>query len=178
LKLEEGTSSLSNSASPSDTTSSHGDLILQNGEKNDGSGTEVDKVMKAIQAKPKPYSYGTPRPQSPPYRYHQADAAVDTLQVVIANNEYQDNYQDNYPSFLGSQKKSRSDWRAGRKDACPPRRKHPCPHEGCDKIFTQRTHLEIHKRAHSGEKPFVGPQFSPSSYFTFSTTTLSPSAIS
>ncbi|ROT39175.1 hypothetical protein SODALDRAFT_153648 [Sodiomyces alkalinus F11] len=35
-----------------------------------------------------------------------------------------------------------------------PKRFH-CPFDGCNKSFTQSTHLETHKRAHTGEKPYL-----------------------
>jgi Zinc finger, C2H2 type len=34
-------------------------------------------------------------------------------------------------------------------------RKHPCPHPTCTKSFTQLTHLRIHHRSHTGEKPYT-----------------------
>jgi uncharacterized Zn-finger protein len=34
-------------------------------------------------------------------------------------------------------------------------RKHACPHPSCAKSFTQLTHLRIHHRSHTGEKPYV-----------------------
>ena len=35
------------------------------------------------------------------------------------------------------------------------RRRYPCRVASCTKIFTQKTHLEIHMRAHTGCKPYV-----------------------
>jgi hypothetical protein len=35
------------------------------------------------------------------------------------------------------------------------KRKHQCTLPGCGKLFTQKTHLDIHMRAHTGAKPFV-----------------------
>lgn len=35
-----------------------------------------------------------------------------------------------------------------------PRKKHLCSLPGCGKSFYQKTHLDIHQRAHNGEKPF------------------------
>lgn len=35
------------------------------------------------------------------------------------------------------------------------RRKYPCKVQSCAKVFTQKTHLEIHMRAHTGYKPYV-----------------------
>lgn len=35
------------------------------------------------------------------------------------------------------------------------KRRYPCKLRSCAKIFTQKTHLEIHMRAHTGYKPYV-----------------------
>ena len=35
------------------------------------------------------------------------------------------------------------------------KRRYPCRIPSCAKIFTQKTHLEIHMRAHTGHKPYV-----------------------
>lgn len=37
------------------------------------------------------------------------------------------------------------------------RKKYECTLPGCQKTFTQKTHLDIHMRAHTGIKPFVSP---------------------
>ena len=37
------------------------------------------------------------------------------------------------------------------------KRRYPCRISSCAKIFTQKTHLEIHMRAHTGHKPYVRP---------------------
>ena len=34
-------------------------------------------------------------------------------------------------------------------------KKHPCPETNCPKSFSQMTHLKIHHRSHTGEKPYV-----------------------
>lgn len=35
------------------------------------------------------------------------------------------------------------------------KKRYECEFEGCNKSFFQKTHLEIHTRAHSGDKPYV-----------------------
>ncbi|KAF1933592.1 zinc finger protein OZF [Didymella exigua CBS 183.55] len=43
----------------------------------------------------------------------------------------------------------------GEKPIQKPRKRYQCNMPGCDKSFYQKTHLEIHVRAHTGAKPFV-----------------------
>jgi len=41
------------------------------------------------------------------------------------------------------------------KKAAKSKKRYQCEIEGCNKSFFQKTHLEIHTRAHTGHKPFV-----------------------
>jgi hypothetical protein len=43
----------------------------------------------------------------------------------------------------------------GDKPSQKPRKRYQCNMPGCNKSFYQKTHLEIHVRAHTGAKPFV-----------------------
>ena len=43
----------------------------------------------------------------------------------------------------------------GEKPSQKPRKRYQCNMPGCNKSFYQKTHLEIHVRAHTGAKPFV-----------------------
>lgn len=40
------------------------------------------------------------------------------------------------------------------------KKRYECDMPGCNKSFYQKTHLDIHRRAHTGFKPFVGPPHS------------------
>lgn len=108
-------------------------------------GTEVDTLMKAIQAKSKTTPQ-TPSPVTqsrpvvgvsvtPPYR--QA--------AVSQGNEYEErkfkltqaNIQEEASSHKGNKKR------------------YECTIENCTKSFYQKTHLDIHERSHTGIKPYV-----------------------
>jgi len=46
------------------------------------------------------------------------------------------------------------------KKSAKSKKRYQCEIEGCNKSFFQKTHLEIHTRAHTGHKPFVSFLFS------------------
>ncbi|CAL3965905.1 unnamed protein product [Diplocarpon coronariae] len=75
--------------------------------------TEVDVLMKAIQAKSQ-----TPRPPTSPA---QRDRSMDD----------------------GSSRSPKSS-----------KKRYQCTIDGCNSLFTQKTHLEIHERKHTGLKPY------------------------
>jgi hypothetical protein len=97
--------------------------------------TEVDTLMKAIQAKSQTTqasqspseqaaSYGSPQPS----RYGQAAGAVGSAQD--SKEELQDDSKNG-------------------------KRRYQCQVKSCMKSFYQKTHLDIHERAHTGIKPYV-----------------------
>jgi len=162
LKFEEAGSSSSSTTSPSDTTYMHAESRFDNNESNDDSGTEVDRLMKAIQSRPKP-SHITSVPQNssfatqyqPSYLHYAEPVALGDPQSRMRGMPIMHQQVYNQNHYEGEQRASRPNWRK--------QKKHFCEHPGCDKSFSQRTHLEIHKRKHSGEKPFVSPTAIPSS---------------
>jgi hypothetical protein len=113
-------------------------------------GTDVDTLMKAIQSKsqqiksqPQPHSsidqstsvVGFPTPTS------SSSFSMNNTRTFIAHVEKEneqmltnDGFQDN---------------------KTPPKKRYECSIKGCDKSFYQKTHLEIHARAHTGVKPYV-----------------------
>ena len=110
----------------------NGDFKRSSSEPQEASGisfsTDVDTLMRAIQAKQKP----TPqRPEPPKVRGFQ-----DTHTQSKTNTEQPPQEEEAKPS----QK---------------PKKRYQCSVPNCNKSFYQKTHLEIHTRAHTGVKPFV-----------------------
>ena len=56
---------------------------------------------------------------------------------------------------LGSQPTSSVFWEASVRGTSNPRKRYQCDIPSCAKSFFQKTHLDIHMRAHTGHKPFV-----------------------
>jgi hypothetical protein len=110
-------------------------------------GTEVDTLMKAIQAKSQTSS--TPQTpieqsqpvvgpsQTPPYR-----------QAAPPNATYPTTEARAIKLTQGDIQEEGDSPRAGKK-------RYQCTIEGCTKSFYQKTHLDIHERAHTGVKPYV-----------------------
>lgn len=96
--------------------------------------TGVDVLMKAIQAKPD-------SPPSPPMQQH----SLPPLQQVAPLG---------YPTYQMSPPRRllTSEGPVSQPDK---KRKYICTLPDCGKSFSQKTHLDIHTRAHTGDKPFV-----------------------
>lgn len=90
--------------------------------------TDVDTLMKAIQAKLNPAPQ--PQPQPPKVRN-------------LSHHEIRE--------VEGSSSLQEEDAKPTQK----PKKRYQCSMPGCNKSFYQKTHLEIHTRAHTGIKPFV-----------------------
>jgi len=96
--------------------------------------TDVDTLMRAIQAKTKTTPSGQPEPETVRPATPALPPAPPVVPVAAAPAP---------PSTSGNKS----------------RKRYHCTMPGCDKSFYQKTHLEIHMRAHTGIKPFV--RFSP-----------------
>ncbi|KAF2657412.1 zinc finger protein-like protein OZF [Lophiostoma macrostomum CBS 122681] len=92
--------------------------------------TDVDTLMKAIQAKQRPSPHQQQRPLPPQVR--------EISHPVI-------------PETIGSSPQQKEEAPTVQK----PRKRYHCSIDGCNKSFYQKTHLEIHTRAHTGVKPFL-----------------------
>jgi hypothetical protein len=132
--------------------------------------TEVDTLMRAIQGKPvvatkadqqqgqqqqqqhTQQQQQQPQPQLPPLQKQLTSAPP-----AMATGPWM------HPTYAGSIPGNQGLFPAVAQDRAPAtpttsqksRRKYDCEIPGCRKSFFQKTHLEIHKRAHTGDKPFV-----------------------
>jgi hypothetical protein len=120
-----------------------GDFKRANSKSEDGSNnnfaTDVDTLMRAIQAKQKPVPTQQQRPQPPKVRQISHDVPLVTRDSLSG--------QEEEVAKSGQKQKKR----------------YQCSMPDCHKSFYQKTHLEIHTRAHTGVKPFVSTSFSPPS---------------
>ena len=104
--------------------------------------TDVDSLMKAIQAK------STAAPQRPLPALTPTQRPEPTYYGNPFNNGYAPVPDKPMPPVAIQDEKPKS----GQKE----KKRYECDIPGCNKSFLQKTHLEIHIRAHTGDKPFVG----------------------
>ena len=98
---------------------------------NKDAGTDVDTLMRAIQTKAKDTLTQAP-----------------SLSTLGGSSESCSSDSNTSATKKTDQRRSKA------------RRKYPCKVQSCAKVFTQKTHLEIHMRAHTGYKPYVGAPIS------------------
>ncbi|EEQ85878.1 hypothetical protein RJZ56_001900 [Blastomyces dermatitidis] len=106
-------------------------------------GTEVDTLMKAIQSKPQPAS---------PQVEHQLPPLHQKFNNGVANWIH--------PAYANQMAGNQAIFPNAPQDRVPPpnqkaKRKYECTLPHCRKSFFQKTHLDIHMRAHTGDKPFT-----------------------
>jgi hypothetical protein len=113
--------------------------------------TDVDCLMRAIQLK---HSNTTPA-QAQAQAQAQVQAQVQAQAHAQAQAQAQVQAQAPPPPIQAPQ------YEPIKKEAVPvenrnkTRKRYQCSMPGCHKSFFQKTHLEIHTRAHTGVKPFV-----------------------
>lgn len=104
--------------------------------------TNVDVLMKAIQAK---HAVSPAQQSLPPLQHLPPPASQAYPASYTAGSPTPPRYHSANEGQLS---------RSGKK------RKYNCNLPGCGKSFAQKTHLDIHIRAHTGDKPFVSPHTS------------------
>lgn len=105
--------------------------------------TEVDVLMKAIQSKVGSQPSGLqPLPSLQQLTHGSSNGFHPAYAMPLSASP------PRYPLMVDDQVS-----RSGKK------RKYTCTLPHCGKSFAQKTHLDIHTRAHTGDKPFVGDPF-------------------
>lgn len=97
--------------------------------------TEVDMLMKAIQSKSVPAGSHQPSHQLPSFQ--ELSHAGNATYTPPYSNQQLEGPVTSKPTNQKS------------------KRKYECTLPHCKKSFSQKTHLDIHMRAHTGDKPFV-----------------------
>jgi hypothetical protein len=110
-------------------------------------GTEVDTLMKAIQAK----SQTTPQPKSSPIQSRPV-VGVSVPSPKVRATSHHGLHSSGEVKDLKLTHKDLQDDLNGQKVG---KKRYQCTINGCSKSFYQKTHLDIHERAHTGDKPYV-----------------------
>lgn len=131
--------------------------------------THVDNLMKAIQSKvptpsspiepesPSPIMYSAPKPEHN-HSHYPGQQALPPPQSPYPNTYYTNPLSPNSDagtSKLVSEAGSPTPSAKNDKKAQKQKKRYECNVPGCYKAFYQKTHLEIHSRAHTGDKPFT-----------------------
>jgi hypothetical protein len=107
-------------------------------------GADVDTLMKAIQSDAQ-----QEKSQAQPSSSIEQNTSVvgpptfSPTSINFSNNRIEQNMDQRLTSHHFQDDKG------------PSKKKYECVVKGCDKSFFQKTHLEIHARAHTGVKPYV-----------------------
>jgi len=109
-------------------------------------GTEVDTLMKAIQAK----SQTEQQPKSSPVQSQPVGGfAPSPNKHAVVNHSLHGSLE------VKDTKSTYDDGRDDQNNQRGGKKRYQCKITGCSKSFYQKTHLDIHERAHTGDKPYV-----------------------
>jgi hypothetical protein len=119
--------------------------------------TDVDTLMKAIQKKSSKKEQAQAQQPLPAFQ------PVQQIQQPYVQERAPMAYQNAYSNPYATPEKvtpieaeeQKTPLVANQK----PKKRYECEIPGCTKSFYQKTHLEIHTRAHTGDKPFVSKAF-------------------
>ena len=106
-------------------------------------GADVDTLMKAIQSNAQQEKSQV-----------QQSSSIEQNNSVVGSSAFTSTSSHSPNSSMG-QKDQRLTSHRFQDNKCPTKKRYECVVKGCDKSFFQKTHLEIHARAHTGVKPYV-----------------------
>lgn len=136
-----------NLQSSSTLTTPSGKNITPNSGQAANFGTEVDTLMKAIQAKATPAQSLS---NSPTIQDRVSITEMPSRSTYITHAHTLPGLGDNSTS-KSHQEKTQESFPSSK----PTKKRYQCTISGCSKTFFQKTHLDIHERAHTGDKPYV-----------------------
>jgi hypothetical protein len=110
-------------------------------------GTDVDTLMKAIQAKSQ-----TSDPQTPAIEHSRPVVNHSPTPPYSHTNSQSARYAS---SDLSPVKLTREQQHKENHSSKSSKKRYQCTIENCTKKFQQKTHLDIHERSHTGIKPYV-----------------------
>lgn len=116
--------------------------------------TSVDMLMRVVQSKKE--TDGIVRSAEDRIRRESTSLSSEVGYPAHSSPSRQDHALTTDPEHTGSSDGCSDDYaHAGSKRRKNPVKKHVCGFQGCEKVFGQKTHLLIHRRTHTGERPYV-----------------------
>jgi len=117
-------------------------------------GTDVDTLMKAIQSKSQQI-----KSQPQPHSSIDQSTSVVGFPAPTSSSSFSMNNTRTFSAHAEKENEQRLTNNGFQDNKTPPKKRYECTIKGCDKSFYQKTHLEIHARAHTGVKPYVSTYF-------------------
>jgi hypothetical protein len=113
-------------------------------------GTDVDTLMKAIQSK-------SQQNKSQPQQHTSIDQSTSVVgfPAPSSSSSFSHNNTRTFVAHVDKENEQRLTKDGFQDNKSSPKKRYECSIKGCDKSFYQKTHLEIHARAHTGVKPYV-----------------------